>query len=156
MQTLLKCKLNIGRVSWLKKNLLRFLQSFKMHHKTKNVLLQNNILASFMVAKKGNYDCHENTSHSCMVLTKEPLYECSQNLALYTLTFPKNQIVFPSGVNSQRNGFLLIVVLYQSSFGSQLDHLSFGTVPTYSYVRPVYTDLQTLRHGHYKFVSSYF
>lgn len=30
-----------------------------MHDKTKNVSLQNNILASLTIAKKGNYDCHE-------------------------------------------------------------------------------------------------
>lgn len=90
MQRVLKGKLNIGRSSWPKKNLMRVFQSFKMHHKTKNVSLQNNILASFMIAKESNYDFHENTLSSCILLTKEPLYECVQKLALYTFTFPRN------------------------------------------------------------------
>lgn len=90
MQTVLKCKFNIGKKnSWPKKNVLRFFQPLK-NHKTKNVSLQNNVLASFMIAKKSNYDCHENTLSSCIPLTKEPLYECAQKLALYTFTFPRN------------------------------------------------------------------
>lgn len=58
---------------------ITILSVFKMHHKTKNVSLQNNSLASFMMAKKGNYDCHENTLSSCILLTKEPLYDARKS-----------------------------------------------------------------------------
>lgn len=105
---------------------------FKMHHKTKNVSLQNNILASLTIAKKGNYDCHENTLSSCILLTKESFYERAQKLALCMLTFPRNQTVFPTGADSKRDAFLLIVALYQSSFGSQLDCLSLGQFLTHT------------------------
>ena len=77
----LKCKLNIGRNSWPTKHLLQFFWSFKMHHKTKVVSLQRKILAFFfMIAKKGNYECHENTLSSCILLTIEPLYESVQKV----------------------------------------------------------------------------
>lgn len=157
MQTILKGKLNIGRSSWPKKHLLRIFQSLKTHRETKNASLQNNILASFMIAKKSNYDFHENTLSSCIPLTKEPLYECTQKLALYTFTFPRNQIVSSTEVDTKRDCFLLIVALYQSSFCSQLDHFfPFGTIPTYYYVRSIYIDLYIHRHVHDNLVKSNF
>lgn len=102
----------------------------------------------FMISKNGNYECHENTLSSCILLTIEPLYECVLKLALHTFPFPRNQRAFSNGVDTRRDCFLLIVALYQSSFQSQLDHLSFGTIPTYYYMRYIYTDLYILRHVH--------
>ena len=96
------------------------------HPTTKNVSLLKKSLASFMTAKRGNYDCHENTLSSCILLTKESLYECAQNLALYTFTFPRNTTVFPTRVDTKRDCFGLIAALYQPSFGSQMNHFSLG------------------------------
>lgn len=50
-----------------------------MYHKRKNVSLQNKVLASFMIEKSGNYDCHENTLSSCTQLTKEAFYDAFKN-----------------------------------------------------------------------------
>lgn len=89
-----------------------------MHHKPKNVSLQNNSLASLMITKKGNYDCHENTLSRCILLTKESLYDCAQKLARYTFTFPRNQTVFPTGVDTRRGCFLLIVACTNQVLGA--------------------------------------
>lgn len=45
----------------------------------RNVSLQNKVLASFMIERKGNYDCQENTLSSCVQLTKEPFYDALEN-----------------------------------------------------------------------------
>lgn len=45
----------------------------------RNVSLQNEVLASFMIKRKGNYDCQENTLSSCVQLTKEPFYDALEN-----------------------------------------------------------------------------
>lgn len=50
----------------------------------KNVSLQNKVLASFMIERTGNYDCHENTLSSCVQLTKEPFYDALTNWHLHT------------------------------------------------------------------------
>lgn len=155
MQTVLKCKLKIGRNLWPKKNRLPFFQSFKMHHKTKNVSLQNNSLASFMMAKKGNYDCHENTLSSCILLTKEPLYELVKAGTLYIHISQKLDRL-PNWSRYQKRLFSINCGFVPVNFQSQLDHLSFGIYPTYYYVEFIYTDLYILRSIQYNVAKSNF
>lgn len=58
----------------------------------------------FMIGRKGNYDCRENTSHSCVQLTKDPFCD-----ALQTWHFKYSHFLemsfFSTGADSRETAF---------------------------------------------------